>query len=194
MNITSFRQWRIAEGFGDIKNSLDDNINGKPNVDNSKIHDSSGYKPKVTVTADDIAKRNTAIADVESGKVKLTSNAQKGNYGEMKMDQYFESQGYQRISGDPVTDLNAKGHQGIDGVYYNPNGNPKYIVGEAKYNTSKLGNTADGKQMSTDWINGSDRLENAVGKDTAGVMGETGYGRQVVRVMPDGSIKVTTLS
>lgn len=92
-----------------------------------------------------------------------------------------------------VTDLDAPIHQGIDGVYYNPNGNPKYIVGEAKYNTSKLGTTADGLQMSTDWINGSNRLENAVGSDTVEAIKQTGYGREVVRVMPDGSIKVTIL-
>ena len=34
------------------------------------------------------------------------------------MDVYFKSQGYERISLDRVTDLNAPTHQGIDGVYY----------------------------------------------------------------------------
>lgn len=38
------------------------------------------------------------------------------------MDAYFESQGYERITLDRVTDLNAPTHHGIDGVYYNPDG------------------------------------------------------------------------
>ncbi|MBU2946298.1 hypothetical protein KO521_06225 [Zobellia uliginosa] len=41
------------------------------------------------------------------------------------------------------------------------------MIAEAKYNTSKLGNTLDGPQMSDDWINGSDRLTDAVGEEAA---------------------------
>ena len=92
------------------------------------------------------------IKGVENGEIQLSNNIQKGNYGEMKMDAYFESQGYERISLDRVTDLNAPNHQGIDGVYYNPNGHPPYVIGEAKYGSSRLGNTLDGPQMSDDWI------------------------------------------
>lgn len=47
------------------------------------------------------------IDSVERGKIKLENNIQRGNYGEMKMDVYFEEQGYKRISIDKVTDLNA---------------------------------------------------------------------------------------
>lgn len=81
------------------------------------------------------------IKGVENGNTPLSNNIQKGNYGEMKMDAYFESQGYERISLDKVTDLNTPTHQGIDGVYYNPDGHPPYIIGEAKYGSSKLGST-----------------------------------------------------
>ena len=62
----------------------------------------------------------------ENGDILLSNNIQKGNYGEMKMDVYFKSQGYERISLDRVTDLNAPTHQGIDGVYYNLDGHPPY--------------------------------------------------------------------
>ena len=55
------------------------------------------------------------------------------------------------------------GHQGIDGVYYNPNGHPPYIISEAKYNTAKLGKTKDGKQMNKEWID--NRLLKAVGEE-----------------------------
>jgi hypothetical protein len=65
-----------------------------------------------------------------------------------------------------VTGLDDAGRQGIDGVYYNPNGHPPYIISEAKYNKAKLGNTlSDGKQMSEKWI--ENRLNNAVGKKQA---------------------------
>ena len=94
---------------------------------------------------DDItdAARKTQKSIIESvensaeGSKGLT-NIQKGNYGEMKMDDLFESQGYERLSTDRVTDLNQATHQGIDGVYYNPDGHPPYIIGEAKYGSSKF--------------------------------------------------------
>lgn len=111
----------------------------------------------------------------------------------MKMDAYFENQGYERISLDRVTDLNAPTHKGIDGVYYNPDGHPPYIIGEAKYGSSKLGSTRDGMQMSDTWINGSDRLVNAVGKDMADDIFLEGYGKTLVNIAPDGTIKVTSL-
>lgn len=43
------------------------------------------------------------------------NNIQKGNYGEMKMDVFYDELGYNRISVDRVTDLNTPTHQGIDG-------------------------------------------------------------------------------
>ena len=58
--------------------------------------------------------------------------------------------------------LDDKIHQGIDGIYYNSKGKPPYIIGEAKFNTAQLGNTLDGKQMSTTWILGSKSLQNAI--------------------------------
>lgn len=133
------------------------------------------------------------IKGVENGDILLENNIQKGNYGEMKMDSYFKEQGYERISLDKVTDINAKTHQGIDGVYYNPDGNPPYIIGEAKYGSSTLGNTRDGAQMSDTWIKGSDRLVNAVGKDLADDIFLEGYGKTVVRIKPDGSMVPKTL-
>ena len=62
-----------------------------------------------------------------------------------------------------VTGLDDAGRQGIDGVYYNPNGHPPYIISEAKYNKAKLGKTADGRQMSKEWID--NRLLKAVGEE-----------------------------
>jgi hypothetical protein len=63
------------------------------------------------------------------------------------------------------------GRNGIDGVYRNPSPPPDYVIMEAKYNTAKLGDTIDGKQMSDSWVNGEktgfDRLRDAVGPRTA---------------------------
>ena len=143
-------------------------------------------------TVDDI------IKGVEDGSIPLTNNTQKGNYGEMKMDAYFKSQGYERISFDRVTDLNTPTHQGIDGVYYNSDGHPPYIIGEAKYGSSRLSTLADGTpQMSDKWI--IDRLENAVGEKVANdikmemILNPDNVGSSLVHVSPDGGIDITEL-
>ncbi|MBC2285551.1 cytosolic protein [Listeria booriae] len=85
----------------------------------------------------------------------------------MKMDVHYESTTYTRINSDRTTSLDDKIIKGIDGVYENSSPPPKYVIAEAKYGTSQLGKTKDGKQMSKAWVNGSERLENAVGPDIA---------------------------
>ena len=122
------------------------------------------------------------IDSVERGKIKLENNIQRGNYGEIKMDIYFEEQGYKRISIDKVTNLNAPIHKGLDGVYYNQDGQPSYIIGEAKYGRSKLIKTRDGVQMSDDWIRGSNRLVNSVGDDIADQILKSGYDKMVITI------------
>jgi len=52
------------------------------------------------------------------------------------------------------------GSQGIDGIYRHPNPPPDFVITEAKYNTSPLGKTKDGKQMSDEWVTDT-RLQNA---------------------------------
>ena len=83
------------------------------------------------------------------------------------LQSYYRQFGYERISKDMVTGLDDAGRQGIDGVYYNPNGHPPYIISEAKYNKAKLSkDLADGTdQMDLRWI--ESRLEKAVGKELA---------------------------
>ena len=93
--------------------------------------------------------------------------------GILKLQSYYRQFGYERISKNIVTGLGDAGHQGIDGVYYNPNGNPPYIIAEAKYNKARLGKTKDGKQMSKSWVR--NRLEKAVGLDLAETIRETEY-------------------
>ena len=103
-----------------------------------------------------------------ANKIKLT-DAEKGNLGEMLMDQYYISQGYVPIHSPRVTDLKHKSGQGIDGVYEKTDfdGSKEYVIADAKVNFSKLNKgLADGtNQMSDVWV--EKRLDNAVGKEKA---------------------------
>ena len=86
------------------------------------------------------------------------------------MDQYYISKGYKPLNKHRVTSLDDKKggfKTGIDGVYEktNPDGTKTYVIADAKYNTSQLSETNDGKQMSDNWID--KRLDDAVGKEKA---------------------------
>lgn len=100
--------------------------------------------------------------------VKL-SDVEKGNFGEMLMDQYYISKGYIPIKQLRVTDLSNKSGPGIDGVYerINSDGSKSFVIADAKVNHSKLNKRlADGtNQMSDAWID--KRLDDAVGKEKA---------------------------
>lgn len=150
---------------------------------------------------EDLQSPKKIIQKVEKGSIKLTNNLQKGNYGEMKMDQYYASKGYVRISICRVMDINDPAHQGIDGVYYNidrQKGEPEFIIAEAKYNTSKLGYTKyDGKQMSDRWIMGKNRIESAVGyafaKEVILAINKGKCEKQVFHVFPDGTYEINKI-
>ena len=103
---------------------------------------------------------------------KNATNKQKGNFGEiasadnMTNNPALKKQGYdlERIGKDAPTGLDDKIEKGIDGIYKNNTPPPKYVIDEAKYDTSTLSQkTKDGAQMSDDWIKGSKRLEKQVG-------------------------------
>ena len=149
-------------------------------------------KHRDTIKAQEMQKQE--ITKFENGikdGVQYT-NQQKGNYAEMKMDQYYDSIGFERISQDRVTGLNDAGHQGLDGVYQNK-GTNEYIVGEAKYNTSKLSTLKDGtKQMSKKWIGGK-RLEEAVGTEKANLIGNN-YERNLYNIKKNGSLNFKVLN
>lgn len=146
----------FQDDFADVKSKT--NLNGLKEKD--KIEDLS-YDEKVK-------KQDKEIADVENREKEFDkkNTRETGNYGEMKTDQKLRELGYERISSDMVTDIDESGHQGLDGVYYNPNGKPKYIIVDSKYGSAQLNpETKDGKQMSENWID--KRLDQAVGKEKA---------------------------
>lgn len=98
-------------------------------------------------------------------------NAEKGNLGEMLMDQHYIREGYTPIHSPRVENLDQKGHHGLDGVYEktDENGEPQYVIADAKVNYADLEqHLADGTdQMSDEWIFDHGRLDNSVGKEKA---------------------------
>src|SRR5699024_2618592 len=96
---------------------------------------------------------------------KVAINKQKGNFGEIisshhkLRNQSVKEAGYElKPVGRPApSSVDDKVVRGIDGLYENtnPNSNVKYVVDEAKFGSSQLGKTKDGKQMSNDWLMGS---------------------------------------
>lgn len=137
------------------------------------INESDNASEAKELTKDEINKKQKdAIADalerILNGE-KFT-NEQLGNLGEMMMDQYYISKGYEPLNKQRVTSIDDKKSgfkNGIDGVYEktNPDGSKSYVIADAKYNTSQLSETNDGKQMSDNWID--KRLDDAVGKEKA---------------------------
>src|SRR5690606_32682224 len=94
----------------------------------------------------------------------------------------------------------SPGQTGIDGVYRNPNPPPDDADTEAKYGNARLGNTADGRQMSGSWRTESDRVGKA-GLHQADIDAiEDGINlnlgtveKRLIRVMPDGTTKTTII-
>ncbi len=103
-------------------------------------------------------------------------NLKKGNFGEMRTDQYLREKGYRRLNIDSVTSMKDTGHHGLDGVYDNPNGKPKFLIVDAKFGSAKLDKKTG--QMSWNWID--KHLDAAVGKEKAEEI------RQARKENPDG--------
>jgi len=143
---------------------------------------------KVTDAAKTVIKNADEAADATKAAVKKSSkdvdktfdaskatNKQKGNFGEIKAtdnllnNPTLKQKGYdlKRIGDDAPTGLDDKIKKGVDGIYENATPLPKYVIDEAKYGKSRLGKTKDGKQMHDDWVKGSDRLADQVGKKKA---------------------------
>lgn len=134
---------------------------------------------------------------------KEASNKQKGNFGEIAShdnllnNKTLKDKGYnlKRLGEDAPTGLDDKIRKGIDGIYENTTPPPKYVINESKYGSSKLNpKTADGPQMSDDWVNGSQRLEEQVGRQKAGEIMKALENGEVDKVLSkvDANGKVTT--
>src|SRR5690606_18435511 len=97
-------------------------------------------------------------------------NQRKGEFGELHAQDYMESQGWTRID-DGADGSHNPNANGVDGIYSRerPDGTTEYAVIEAKYNTARLGDTLDGRQMSDGWIEGVNTENNRLEAALAGV-------------------------
>lgn len=157
------------KGMGEARESSLDGDTESGRIDaNAEPTEMNG---KRELSEDEINEKQTnqileALKRIDAGEE--LSDAEKGNLGEMLMDQYYIKQGYSPIHENRVTSLDDKTKKGIDGVYEKtmPDGTKRYVIGEAKVNHSDLSTLKDGtKQMSDKWVD--DRLDDAVGKEKA---------------------------
>ncbi len=123
---------------------------------------------------DEVLEAGAKSAD-EGFDAATATNKQKGNFGEIKSadnltnNPALKKKGYDltKIGDSAPNSIDDKIVKGIDGIYENATPPPKFVIDEAKFNTAQLGKTADGKQMSDAWVEGSKRLENQVGRKKA---------------------------
>lgn len=161
---------KFSEESADETNNEEgtENTNDNENLSGSEEDDEGEELTEEEINEKQKAAIKEALERIRNGE-KLT-NEELGNLGEMMMDQYYISKGYKPLNKHRVTSLDDKKggfKTGIDGVYEktNPDGTKTYVIADAKYNTSQLSETNDGKQMSDNWID--KRLDDAVGKEKA---------------------------
>lgn len=93
------------------------------------------------------------------------TSKQKGNYGEiaaccnfltnsnLKKGANGKQYNLKRIGESAANSLDSKIRKGIDGIYENMTPQPKFVIDESKFGTSKLSTTKkDGVQMGYQWI------------------------------------------
>lgn len=178
---------RVTEELPQIDENYDADGYSEGKEDSGRIEEMP-YEEKVAI-------QEKELSDVESGVKPFDrdNTHEVGNYGEMKADQDLREKGYERISNDMVTDIDENGHQGLDGVYYNPDGHPQILIVDAKYGSASLNpNTKDGKQMSENWID--QRLDKDLGKEKADeirmekILNQDNVGAYVAHVREDGTV------
>ena len=106
----------------------------------------------------------------------------------MGTDIHFVEKGYEPLHIRKETLLDGWGETGIDHIFKK---NGKYYIVESKFKGyAKLGSTADGPQMSKDWIESSDRLIKALSGNKA-IRDEIlnfGYSRLLSEVLENGTV------
>lgn len=138
-----------------------------------------------------IYKTQRRLVKKYKGIIATSSNIRKGNWSEMATDVDLIGKGYKELHIDRLTDIDAATHQGIDHIFKNPT-TGGYIIVETKYTGSASLNTlADGtRQMSDTWIEGGNRLLNALDNNAtlAQEILSSNYQRVLAKVKPDGTI------
>lgn len=132
----------------------DDVIKSANKLDN--VDDSIKITSKLDKVDEGIDTLSGKIKDINPNIGEGKLNLLKGEIAERTQDSYYLNSGWKKIEGEV-------GRNGIDGLYYkyNKNGTVKdVLISESKYNTSKLGETLNGKQMSKEWI--TKKLDNLI--------------------------------
>lgn len=114
-------------------------------------------RKKISGSVDKKTNVNTDLLPEKTSSPKTAH--QKATFGEKTARDKMVNDGYQPLGNTNGT--YKPGETGINGAYKHPNPPPDYVITEDKYNTEKLENTADRKQMSDGWITESNRLEKA---------------------------------
>ncbi|WP_299609168.1 hypothetical protein [uncultured Aquimarina sp.] len=118
--------------------------------------------------ADAVNDRQKNVINQWKDNIGSQSNKRKGNFGEMKTDLDLAEEGYIPLH-TRIDNIDAAGHNGIDAVMEKDG---KYFIIESKFSSTTTpslngANPATGlpKQMSDAWIQGGDRLSEALGNN-----------------------------
>jgi len=136
--------------------------------------------------------KQRGLIDEHALDISKSTNARKGNFGEIGADLDLNTKNYQSLQ-KRIDDIDSPGHNGIDGVYRVPNGD--FIIVEGKFSGSASLNGADlttglPRQMSDMWIRRPGALSDALGGDDvlARNIIRNGYKRVLAKVAPDGTV------
>ncbi|PEP12983.1 hypothetical protein COE81_17085 [Bacillus wiedmannii] len=161
--------------------------------DVKKATSGSAGVAKGTANGKPSSNKNTTVDNFDA---KTATNKQKGNYGEIKSsDNLLNNQSLKEAGFDlkPVgksapSGINDKIVKGIDGLYENANAESKikYVIDEAKFGSSQLGKTKDGRQMSNDWLKGSETGKSRILK---AVEGDEVLAEQITKALQKGKVE-----
>jgi hypothetical protein len=120
-----------------------------------------------------------------------------GCVGEYQADKLFAAQGHKKLNHDGQLCglLDLPRGRGLDGVWRNANKPPEFLITETKYTTTpdKAVKLSSGGQMSDKWVQGGDRLVNALGVDEGNkmrrAMRKSGMvGKRLLHIDSDGNL------
>jgi hypothetical protein len=150
-------------------------LEGDVKIGSSKIWEEFGKKGIVRKGSwmDGIYNLQKSVVNQNKNIIANASNNAKGAWSEMASDVFLTEKGFQPLHRRKSALTEGWGETGIDGIFKK---NGQYYIVEAKYTGSATLNTAaDGKQLSNGWIEGSNRLRNAVGETMAREIRLLGY-------------------
>ena len=132
------------------------------------------------------------VDDVLQGRIQLSTNVRKGNYGEIKVDVDMVERGWTPLH-ERVTNIDAPSKRGIDHVFQKKGPPTVQLVVDSKFGYAKLAKLVDGtQQMSEKWI--EDRLATVVGDIEFNRIISEGYQSILAKVNASGEISYKLLN